>query len=159
MVAVTPNADRDTRPHVAETPAGSAVPLTRLRAEPYSYDYASGLRDSARLVVRDSAAWRALWGRLHASRGGIPALPPVDFAREMLVVAALGARGTGGYTILVDSAFAAADGGAVIAVRTLSPGPRCGVTGAVTHPVDIARLARRDGPVAFRERALVVDCP
>jgi hypothetical protein len=138
---------------------GGTLPLVRLRAEPYSFDYASGLRDSALVVVRDAGAWATLWSRIHASRGSVPALPVIDFAREMVIVAALGERNSGGYTILVDSALAAPAGGAVFVIRSIAPGPRCGVTAALSQPVDIARTSRRDGPVTFRTHAAVNECP
>jgi hypothetical protein len=55
---------------------------------------ASGFLDVARLVVRDSATWRAVWARLVAPdvRRSPPAVepPPVDFARDLVIVAAQG---------------------------------------------------------------------
>ena len=86
-----------------------------------------------------------------------PALPDVDFAREMVVVAALGERRSGGYAIVLDSATGRG-GTLVVHLRTRSPDARCAVTGALTQPVDAARLPRHDGPVEFRERAEVVRC-
>jgi hypothetical protein len=54
----------------------------------------SGFPDLTRLVVRDSAMWRAVWARLVAPdvRRPPPAAepPPVDFARELVIVAAQG---------------------------------------------------------------------
>ena len=54
----------------------------------------SGFLDVIRLVVRDSATWRAVWARLVAPdvRRPPPAVEPplVDFARELVIVAAQG---------------------------------------------------------------------
>lgn len=137
--------------------AEARVPITRFRAEPYPLTLSSGLVEPARAVVRDDALWRATWTAIWSNHWPEPALPAVDFAREMVVVAALGERASGGYAILVDSATVA--GGALLVhLRTLSPGPRCYVTAALTQAVDAVRLPRHDGPVAFRERAEVVDC-
>lgn len=135
----------------APDPPGAPVPLVRLRAEPYSFAFYSGLVEPRRLVVRDRAAWAEVWAAIWRRHSPLPALPEVDFAREMLVVAALGERPTGGYGILVDSAAATAEGLAV-RIRTISPAPGCGVTLALTQPVDIARLPRHDGVVLFHDR-------
>jgi hypothetical protein len=136
---------------------GPSIPVVRLRAEPYSFESNSGLNSSARLVVRDAAAWQSLWAQMYQGRGSVPALPDIDFSREMLIVVALGSRSSGGYGILIDGASGqGAD--VTIAVRSISPGQGCGVTAALTQPVDIARLPRRDGEVRFLERAEVRQC-
>jgi hypothetical protein len=138
-------------------PPGPNIPVVRLRAEPYSFEFYSGLNTPARLVVRDPAAWQSLWVQIYQRRFPVPPVPAIDFSREMLIVVALGSRSSGGYVILIDRA--SGEGADVtIAVRSISPGPRCGVTGALTQPVDIARLPRRDGEVRFLEQGEITEC-
>lgn len=138
-------------------PPGDAVAVARLRSEPFSFAYSSGLEDSARMVVRDSAAWNSVWKRIHGTAGEVPGLPPIDFASEIIVVAAMGHRSSGGYSIFVDSARQRV-GGLEVLVRQVSPGRDCGVTAALTQPVDVARIASRLEPVTFRERREVQPC-
>lgn len=133
------------------------VPVTRLRTEPYPLTFSSGLRAPQRSVVRDEGAWREAWAAIWSNHSPTPPLPAVDFTREMIIVVALGERRSGGYSILIDSA-AVSDGGLVIWVHTISPGPRCVTTGALTQPVDAARLPQLPGRAEFRERAEVSDC-
>ena len=138
--------------------SGSPVRVIRLRPEPYSLTYFSGLDESQRAVVRDEAAWRGAWAAIWRRHSPEPPLPQVDFDREMLVIAALGTRPTTGYGILVDSAFAEGDG-LLVRIRTVTPGPRCGTGQALTQPVDVARLTRTQGVVRFRDEPQVHDCP
>lgn len=145
----------------AAAPAAVAegrVPLTRLRAEPYSYTYSSGFVDSTQRIVRDTAAWAVLWAQIHARHGEQPPRPGFDPAREQLVLVALGRRATGGFTILLDSAVASRDS-LLIHVTTAAPGPRCGTTAALTEPVDVARMPRVTLPARFVTRATVTSCP
>ena len=137
--------------------AGDRVAMTWLRGEPSPLTFGSGLREPARSVVRDDALWAATWTAIWSRHDPQPALPPVDFDREMVVVAALGERSSGAHAILLDSATVHG-GTLVVHLRTIAPGPRCFVTAALTQAVDAARLARHDGPVEFRERAEVRDC-
>lgn len=148
-------------PDESRAPASAVVPVlvSRLRAEPYSFTSSSSLRAPQRTVIGDMTAWRAEWSRLWAGAASAPPLPAVDFSREVIVLAALGERPTGGYQILIDSATTASEGGVVVHVRTVSPGARCGVYHALTQPVDLARLPRVQGPVTFRDRAVVANCP
>ena len=88
----------------------------------------------------------------------MPLLPAVRFSKEMLVVASMGTRPTGGYTITIDSVWVAGDS-LRVAVREQSPGPRCGTTAALSAPVALARLRRSELPVAFTSRPVVHDCP
>lgn len=145
-------------PQSPASPQAPATPVTvtRLRPEPLSFTYNSGLTRAQRLVVRDEATWRELWASIWRG-GSVPPLPPVDFTREMLIVAALGQQPTGGHGIFVDGASAAA-GGLAVRIRTVSPGPQCATSAALTEPVDIARLPRHDGPVTFEERAETQEC-
>lgn len=148
-------------PSESRAPASAVVPVrvSRLRAEPYSFTSTSSLRAPQRTVISDMTAWRTAWSRLWAGAASEPPLPAVDFAREVIVLAALGERPTGGYQIVVDSATTASEGGVVVHVRTVSPGARCGVYHALTQPVDLARLPRVQGPVTFRDHAVVENCP
>lgn len=137
---------------------GPQVPIVRLRAEPYSFTFYSGITSSERIVVRDADSWRSVWAEIYKGYTPTPALPQVDFAQEMIVVAALGSRPTGGFGILFDDANEGDGGSTVVRVRTISPHSNCGVTTAVTSPVDIARLPRRDGGVHFVDRAVIHTC-
>ncbi|HEV7595217.1 MAG TPA: protease complex subunit PrcB family protein [Gemmatimonadaceae bacterium] len=143
---------------ITTQPTGPTIPMVRLRAEPYSFASVSGFDKPARIVVRDAAAWRALWSQIYVGRAPVPAPPAIDFSREMVVVVALGSRSTGGYGILLVDASEEAAGGAAITVRSSSPGSSCGVTLAFTQPVDVARLPLRQGSVRFVERSEVFDC-
>ena len=141
-----------------EVPAGhTPLTVTRLRSEPFSYTYVSQIRQPKQLVIRDQATWVATWNSLWPAVGLVGAPPNVDFDHEMIVLAALGERPTGGYTILVDSAGTNA-AGVTVWIGTSSPGPHCGTTQALTQPVDIARLPRTEGTVRFVETSKVVDC-
>jgi len=131
--------------------------VVRLRAEPYSFTFYSGLVEPQRLVVRDPATWSQVWATIWRNQSPTPPLPDHDFARDMLVVVALGQRSTGGYSILIDSAEATSDGVTVL-VRAVVPGAGCGVTLALTQPVDIARLPRTDATVKFRDRTVQQFC-
>jgi hypothetical protein len=139
------------------SPVGEPLSVTRLRPEPYSFSFSSGITDSTRVVVRDARAWEAAWRAVWSNHTPVPALPAIDFEREMVVVAALGSRRSGGYGILVDGATRTADGAEVSILKQV-PGAGCGNTAAITTPVDIARLPRVQGAVRFRERTEVREC-
>jgi hypothetical protein len=137
---------------------GASLPIVRLRSEPYSFTFYSGLDRPARLVVRDAVTWRAVWNQIYLRQSPLPPLPAVDFSRDMIVVVALGSRSTGGYSILVGGASEAANNGVAVTVDSSSPGSNCVVTEAFTQPVDIARVPLRDGTVRFVERSHVSNC-
>lgn len=139
------------------TTPSAPVTLTRFASGPESLAYYSGLREPLQRVVRDEGEWREVWSAIWRNHAPKPSLPTVDFAREMVVVAALGERPTGGYGILISSASEAA-GGLAIEVRAISLVGACGTTQALTQPVDAARVTRRDGPVVFKTITETQDC-
>jgi hypothetical protein len=125
--------------------------LLRLR-----YRRNSGLVDAVRLVVRDSMTWRAIAPRLARVPDHHPALN-VDFDREMIIIAAMGFRPTGGYRVTVDSVYLSQN--VLYAVVTQhSPGDKCGWLAEHTAPADAVRAPRSDQPVLFVERARAYVC-
>ena len=143
---------------VTATLPGEPIQITRLRSEPYSFAFVSGMDRPARLVIRDASTWQAIWTQINRGSNPVSPLPTIDFSREMVVVAALGTHSTGGHSILVDGASVVDSNGTAVAIRSVSPGPDCGVTEAFTEPVDIARMEMRVGPVTFVERSEVASC-
>jgi hypothetical protein len=136
----------------------TGVPVTRLRQEPYSFSFNSGYTTSQRLVIRDAAAWSSAWSTIWQGTTPKPALPAIDFSKEMIVVTAFGQRSSGGYGILIDSAGTTGSE-LLVRVRSSSPGPRCFTTAALTQPVDVARIPASTLPVRFVEYEVVNDCP
>lgn len=121
------------------------------------YRHSSGLEDSARTVVRDAQAWSALWAQIVANHSPTPPVPSIDFSREMLIVAAMGTRNTGGYSIKVESVSGSSTE-LVATVTATSPGRSCMTTQAFTAPVDIMRVPRSELPVRFVEQRSVNEC-
>lgn len=104
-------------------------------------------------MVRGREAWIEIWKRIYRpdpTDGTMAPLPEVDFAREMLIVAALGERPTGGYGIIVDSACEQ-EKELKIVVRSISRVKCGGVTDSLTQPLDIVRLPKSELPVVFQE--------
>lgn len=136
---------------------GAPVAVARFRPERQTLEFHSGFTAPARLVVRSEAEWRDAWARIYQTRSPQPALPAVDFARETVLVAALGERSSGGHGIVVDSVY---DTGTELqaVVRRTSPGASCVVTGALTQPVDAVRIPATTKSVKFVDRDEVRDC-
>jgi hypothetical protein len=110
-----------------------------------------------RLVIRTPEAWAEAWARLNASTAPVPPVPEVDFSREMVVLAALGTRRTGGHAASISGATL--DGDTLrVEVRETAPGQGCMTTQALTYPVAVARVARHDGAVAFDDQVAARDC-
>ena len=124
----------------------------------WAYRLTSGMLEQERIVVRDSASWAALWPRIVGTHSPRPRPPAVNFNEEMLLVASMGRRATGGYVIAIDSVEAVRDTLRIV-VREQSPGPRCGTTAALSAPVALARVQRTALPVVFTTRTVVRDCP
>ena len=129
----------------------------RLRPDSATYTLSSAIDEEELFVVRDEAAWRDAWQRLHGRSRQAPPLPAVDFAHEMVAVAAMGQRMSGGYAIRLERAFR--EGRAiVIVVRREKPGHGCIVAMASTQPVDLARLPASPDAVEFRIEDSAQDC-
>ena len=121
------------------------------------YQWNSGITTRERMIITDAATWSKVWGDIVASHSPTPALPAADFGRETIVVASMGQRSSGGYSISIDSAGVAGDT-VILAVTERSPGPTCGTTAALTAPVAFARVLLPRAVVRFEEKKVVSDC-
>lgn len=119
--------------------------------------YYSGVDRASRGVVRSQGEWQALWAQVVRGRQPTPATPAVDFEREMVIVAAMGTRATGGYAITVDS-VTATPGALHVFVTERSPGRGCITTQAFTAPVDAVALPVDGRGVQFHETTVDRGC-
>jgi hypothetical protein len=117
----------------------------------------SGIRDARFEVIRDQAAYRALW-QAHTSSVGTGQLPPeVNFSDYMVVVAYLGSRPTGGYRVNI-SGVEVRDGKVHVTVTGHAPGAGCLATQAFTQPFHLVKVRRVDLPVEFSKETVRDDC-
>lgn len=144
--------------------SGTPVPITPLGPKPCPtcesrgpFITYSGMEEPAQLVIKDSAEWKKVWERIHSTQSPVPPLPKIDFSREMVVLAALGSRATGGHGIVVDRAYEC-DNKVVVIVSRHVPGKNCFTTQALTQPVDIVLMPKTDRPVTFKETEVVHEC-
>lgn len=105
----------------------------------------SGIAVPRRSVVRDAAAWRALWAA-HAGPEGTA--PPVDFTAQTVAAVFAGQRPDPGHSIAVTTAEAE-DG--VLTLTVDEPRPAGGLAAAqiLVSPFHIVTLGRFDGEIRF----------
>jgi len=120
------------------------------------YDNGAGVRDSVREVIHDAAKLAEYWQRATSTQASPPAVPQLDFTREMAIIVAAG-RMTPEDEIRVDSLLVrrelTPEGKNVetltVVVRTIRG---CGRFRTDAFPVEIVRARKFDGPVKWAER-------
>jgi hypothetical protein len=122
--------------------SGTPVAFKEVVAETFS-----GIGTAREVVVKDAAAWAALWAE--HSKNGTPA-PQFDFSRNMLVAVFAGDRsgGCGMFNVV----YVGAQGGKLlveIEYRDVSPVATC--LPVVTQPMRVVSVPRVDAPVEFRK--------
>jgi hypothetical protein len=108
----------------------------------------SAFTEPTRLVVRNEEAWAEAWAAIHGPVSELPPRPVVDFTQEMILVAALGPRASGGYTVTFSAVTAAGDG-LRATVQESAPGSGCVSAAVITSPVVAVRVPRVEGAVQF----------
>jgi hypothetical protein len=130
---------------------GTAASMQPLYATLYS-----NLREPRRMLIRDAETWAAVWAEMASV--GDPRIPPfVDFAKEDVLVAAMGERRSAGYHISIESI--SGDNESVTAVvASTTPGPTCDNSEIITAPLEAIRVSKVEGAVAFVERVKTLTC-
>ncbi len=135
---------------VAGTPSRSGGTPAELSFETILDEATSGLHERRREVVRDEAGWARLWAQIHEGVTPPPAVPPVDFSRDMLIAVATGTRATGGFGIKIRSVARRGDRLEVVVLETC-PAPGDRVSMGLTQPVQVVRVERLDQAPTFQE--------
>ena len=131
--------------------------VTRRESAPAAFAVYSGFSDSTRVAVRTMSQWREVWARIAGNATPAPDAPEIDFATEMVLVAAMGTKPTGGWSVRIDRV--ARRGNTVYAeVTSQQPGSGCASIASLTAPVDVVVVQRTDGKVVFVERSEVRNC-
>jgi len=145
------------RPDSATSDGGAGLerfsPSTRA-----SFRFNSGLQQARYEAIQDPGSWERLWNGITARAGPAPLFPRVDFEREMILLAAMGQRATGGHSIEIASAVPQGSELVVTVIRT-APGRRCGTTQAVSQPADLVKVPATSRPIQWRFEDLVTQCP
>jgi len=119
-------------------------------------------------AIQSEPEWRKLWAELEPRlprdmRQSAPhPFPRIDFTRHTLLVAALGTKPTGGFSLSVESV---AENPASITVNlvALNPGKGCGdkiygLTLITTHPIVLLLIAKTSKPVQFETMQVEPAC-
>jgi hypothetical protein len=117
----------------------------------------SGMDARERLVVQSAAEWSSLWERIHGKQSPVPPIVQPDFNTEVALVAAMGEKPSGGYTITIDS-ITRHERGSIVYVTEESPGQTCFTPAVLTQAVHAIRAPKTDGTIRWRERTEVANC-
>ena len=117
----------------------------------------SGYAASERTVIQSATEWPSIWSKIHSGQSPEPALVTPDFSNEDAVIAAMGEKNSGGYTITIDS-VTRHERGSIVYVTERSPSAGCVTPAVITYPVHAVRAPRSSGPYQWRERSETVNC-
>ncbi len=113
---------------------------------------------TVREVVRDQAAWAALWAKLREG-SALPETPPaVDFSRDMVIAAAMETQSCVSRVTIRSATPPIAPGGElVIDVLEAPPAPNC-ICITSERPIHAVRLRKVDAPVRFHVEQGLTHC-
>jgi hypothetical protein len=119
--------------------AHSEVPMEQVAAGEQS-----GISTARMVVIRDEAAWQALWDEAAIRKP----IPKIDFAKRMLVGVFLGTRPTSGFSVRV-VAVRAGQEALVVTYTERHPSPHAMVMPVLTAPFVIVAVPLDTGSVRF----------
>jgi hypothetical protein len=119
-------------------------------------------------AVQSEPKWRKLWAELEPrlprdmGQSAPHSFPRIDFTRQTLLVAALGTKPTGGFSLSIESVV---ESPASITVNLVALSPRkgCGdaiygITQIATHPIALLLIPKTSKPVHFDTRQVEPAC-
>ena len=110
----------------------------------------SGIREAKEEFVKSADAWEKLWKQHSSAVGQSEKIPAVDFSKEVVVVATMGTKRTGGYSIEIVGAEAK-DKTLKISVKKSSPPPDAMTIQALTAPFHFVAVPKSNLKPEFVE--------
>jgi len=142
--------------HAPDSPIGAPAEAAALPFETIVQRSIPGQSGPERReVVRDQSAWQAAWGSLREG-SDLPTEPPaVDFAREMVILAAMETQSC--VSRVTIRSVTRTDGALVVDLLEAPPAPNC-VCITSERPIHVIRLERVDLPERFEVERGVTSC-
>ena len=110
----------------------------------------SGFQSPLQMFIVSEKDWIDLWEKRQGSGAPQRTHPAVDFSRDVVVVAALGSKLTGGYSLEISKIVQTKDN-VEVTVRIGAPAPGSTPRGGPTSPFVFVRMKKPDKPVTFKE--------
>ena len=108
----------------------------------------SGIQEAKQMVIKDRAAWEMLWTQHNVNKASAAPLPEVDFSKEMVIVATMGTKRTGGFSLEIVRAERRGKKLRIV-VQQASPPPGAMTIQALTAPFHFVAVPRRDLEAEF----------
>jgi hypothetical protein len=159
LVAAAALASAACAPTGQPTPPAQDAAIVTLEQQPHTSIFSSVTSDfdqPTELVVREQAAYEQVMRSAYGMLAGAES-PAVDFARDMVIVVAMGQRNTVGYGSQIDEIGRDA-AGLVVRYTVTSPGPEYMTTQMLTSPVEVVSTPRVAGQVRFERRQVTERC-
>lgn len=154
MLALITGCDGDATKAQSSTQDGEARRDFAILSGELVSPYYGGLAQPVYRVVRSREEWEILWRELEPrtsreqSQASPNPPPDIDFQQSVLIIAAMGTRSNGGYSLEISSVVETPQR-IVVTVAEQSPGVRCLTTQAITHPIAIVTTAQTQKPFEF----------
>ncbi len=149
-----PELTEETPERTGETPEPTSspvgIPTSPVNGSPTAFETIdigdqSGVAGERPQVFKfdTQAGWEEFWSRHQANVSPQPALPAVDFSRDMVIAVVDRTEPSGGFRLEITDIEDAA-GRLVVRVSKTIPGPDCIVTAVITQPFHLVRMAKSD---------------
>jgi len=103
----------------------------------------SGETKAQRVVIRKADEWKKLWAKTHGNVTPPPAVPEVDFDKNMVLAVYQGQKGSGGYDVKIVKVVKG-NKGVTAQVKETAPGKDDIVLTVITSPYHIVVVPKAE---------------
>jgi hypothetical protein len=121
-------------------------PIQSLKFTTVDNSKRSGITEQRFVIIKDAAAWNALWAE-HARNDPLMPIPPIDFSKDMVLGVFLGTRGNTCFSVTIESVEQVVQKRLIVRYREVKSGHVC--SPAETQPLHLIYLSSSVLPVEF----------
>lgn len=121
----------------------------------------SGIDTKIGVLISDQGTWESMWKNINSISSALPPIPQINFEQTNLIAVSMGMKPSGGFRISV-TGFTLTGNTLQVDLEEKHPGKNCGVTLALTQPIQIVKFSKIDNVSAlnlrFARRVSVINC-
>lgn len=139
------------------TTQGTTVADGQVNFESVHKAWMSSYKEKVYFTISSQEEWQKVWGEINLGSTPVPALPTVDFTKEMLVLVFQGTQSNAGYSIEV-TGVEKKDGVVGVMVKEISPGGSCITAQVITAPLHIVKMPKVDAKFEYDVKYEKTEC-
>lgn len=116
-----------------------------------------GFENPTTKVITSQAGFEDIWQKIWSRTSDTPQIPKIDFAKNQLLLVAIGAKNNGGYGLEIEK-ITETKNEIIVNYFETKAGEKCMTTQAIVFPFELIEIGKTSKKIVFNSSEKTIDC-